>query len=279
MLPLLVAVSCGERQPEVLKSQPVGTPDEVRVAKVKDDLLRPDGRKALTPGLATTLDVPGFEALEGEARQVALAVCNGTTAPCPTCMDEGRALSACLDVPGCGNVPQLVELVVRLSGEGAGFLELQERVEWEDPWFAIAPDGLPVRGQGRVVTLAVDYESPFSRDADAVLRDVDAQVQLLPWWGEDRELAPLAAAAVASVEDPWALHSALLAEPLTPARLDSLIAEHGADVQAGGEEAERRRALAESMGVRGTPTVFIEGYRVRGLRTGDFYRRRLADLP
>ncbi len=279
MLPLLVAVSCGERQPEVLKSQPVGAPEQGRVGSVKDDVLRPDGRKPLTVGMVTSLDVPGFEALEGEPREVALSVCNGTTAPCPTCMDEGRALSACLDVPGCGNVPQLVELVVRLAGEGAGFLEVQERVEWEDPWFDIVQDGLPIRGEGRVVTVVVDYESPFSRDAELVLRELEAQVVLLPWWGEDRELAPVAAAAMASADDPWALHAALLAEPLTPERLEALIGEHGVELEAGREEALRRRELAESMGVRGTPTVFIGGYRVRGLRTADFYQSRLADLP
>lgn len=282
MLSLLAAVACGESTPTTLSSTPVPSEPTQRVAVLKqpNELIRPDGRKPLTVGTATTLPVQGFEQLEGDPEVVALAACNQTTAPCPTCMDEGVALSACLQVEGCENVPALLELAVRLAGEGQGYLQVQERLEWEDPWFLIPGTELPSRGEGRVLTVALDYESPFSAQAWAVLSSLEeVQLQLLPWWGEERLLAPDAAAALASLADPWPLHEALLAQPLTAERLQKLIQEHGAEPDRGRDEAHRRAALAAQLGVRGSPTVFLEGYRLRGQRSADFYRERLAALP
>jgi hypothetical protein len=276
---LLAALGCGTPSgPEVLTSTPVTTAKEELFITVKDEVLRPDGRKPLVEGVATSLDVPGFEALEGEPRLIALSVANQNTGPCPVCMDEGIALSACVDKPGCENVPAVLGVVVSMAAEGQPFLAIAERTEWEDPWYAM-PTDLPSRGEGRPLTVVVDYESPFSRDAEAIWSELDVTVHLLPWWGADREVAPLAAAAVASLDDPWALHAALLAEPLTEDRVRALAKEHGADIEAGMAEALRRKALADGYSVRGTPTVFLDGYRVRGLRPLSFYQERLAALP
>lgn len=242
--------------------------------ELKEEVLRPDGRKALSLGTSTELDVPGFDALEGEARNIALAVANQTTGPCPSCLDGGVALSVC----ECEASGALLETVVSMAAEGKGFLEIAERVEWEDPWYAL-PEGLPTRGEGTPVVVVVDYESPFSRDAEPMWAELEVQVHLLPWWNKDREIAPMAAAAVASLDDPWALHEALLAEPLTADRVRALATEHGADLKVGEAEAQRRKELAEEMGVRGAPTVFLDGYRLRGQRPIEFYKERLLALP
>ena len=274
----LAALGCGEPSSEQSKVVATSTPvasatDEMHI-ELKEEVIRPDGRKALTVGTETHLEVPGFDALEGEPRSIALAVANQTTGPCPACMDDGVALSVC----ECEASEPLLRTIVSMATEGKGFLEIAERVEWEDPWYAL-PEGLPSRGEGSPVVVVVDYESPFSREAESTWSDLKVQVHLLPWWSKDREIAPLAAAAIASLDDPWELHEAFLTEALTADRVRALAKEHGADLEAGQAEALRRKMLAEQMGVRGAPTVFLDGYRIRGQRPVEFYRERLLALP
>ncbi|MCB9797556.1 MAG: hypothetical protein H6741_33120 [Alphaproteobacteria bacterium] len=146
--------------------------------------------------------------------------------------------------------------------------------------------------------MAVDYSSPFTRDAEAVWTALQAEqgdALALAWLMAPRaELASKAAAQAALV--------ARRAPGLLPRRARGAAGRgqrglprrpraHGealarafeaADCGAPPKAEEGAQALAahlklaESLGVRGTPTAFVAGHRVRGLRDPDTYARILS---
>ena len=97
--------------------------------------------------------------------------------------------------------------------------------------------------------------------------------------------AEFAARAVlaAPAEKAWTLHQRLLKnhKGLSPPNLIAAFEEVGLDpaatkqaldTPAVGEALNGERAIVESLGVRASPTVFLNGYRVRGLRDAAVYQ-------
>ena len=246
---------------------------------------RPDNRKPLEPTRleASDLGLPGLAALSTDAQDLALGVLNNTTGACDPCQAEGLSMAACLreNPPGCQNMPALARRVIRGAARGDDIQSVRAEVRYDDSWFPIAPAERPARGGpagAHTLLVVVDYISPFSAEAEA---EFDALSQR---FGEELRVEVLQAPrpALASIDAAEAALAAELAGCFWPAHAALLrsasqgeawkVAETacGAPLDGYREQAKLRlrqdQALAATLGVRGTPTVFIDGYRVRGLR-------------
>lgn len=289
--------------PERLQSQPVKAKPGTGPGFVVVDEQRPDGRAALqaTDYAAEALPIPGLSALSGDPLRFALDALNGTVAPCEPCWTAGRTLADCLLTPPerCERLPVWTERAVRLAGEGQTPPQIRDQIHFNDAWFpapTLALPGAPLQGAELPVWVAVDYGSPFTREAEPVWAALQAQqgeALALAWLMAPRaELASKAAAQAALVAAERgcfpAVHAALLAEdsaafrgdlPPTQALARAFeAADCGAppNPEEGAQALAAHLKLAESLGVRGTPTAFVAGHRVRGLRDPDTYARILS---
>lgn len=259
---------------------------------------RPDGRQNLkaTGYGADEIDVPGLSELEGQELEYALAVLNGTVAVCEPCWVEGRSMADCLrELPeDCSLLPGLAERAVRLTVEGLTPPEVRHHVDFKDAWFptpTLALPGAPLGGVELPCWVAVDYSSPFSRDGEAVWTALEAEfgdavafAWLMAPRDEEASRAAARAALVAQSRGCFEpVHAALMAAPLEALRGDhaptEIIAEafvaagcgEPPKAEEGAETLAAHLALAEALGVRGTPTAFINGHRARGLRSVEAY--------
>jgi protein-disulfide isomerase len=162
----------------------------------------------------------------------------------------------------------------------------------EAPLYHVDIDGLPTRGDpSALVTIVAftDYQCPYCGRADASLAQVRAElgpsVRLafaeLPLPSHDRArpaaLAALAAAQQGAYET---MRTRLFASPLDDAALRAAAADLGLDMarfdaDLGGAATvalARSTALAEHLGVRGTPTFFVNGRRVAGAQPVEILR-------
>jgi protein-disulfide isomerase len=143
-----------------------------------------------------------------------------------------------------------------------------------------------------VLLLAVDYGSPFMEQSASIWPTLVAgaagrlRVDLLhapiPGRHPGAEFAARAVLAAPS-EKAWALHQRLLNDHkgLSPPKLIEAFREVGLDPAATkkaldqpgiGDALNGERAIVEARGVRASPTVFVNGYRARGLRDAADYQ-------
>jgi protein-disulfide isomerase len=306
LLGLMLAFGCtGEpAAPAVSKpvSRPVagaeGAPDAAPVPVPTPQLSRPDGRMPLYGSDLGPEDLPplGLEALSDEAREAALVAINNTYGPCEPCMEGGKSIARCLVMApeGCENMASVARRAVRAAGEGLDAHEVIQRVRFVDPWLPIDGPERARRGPDDALTvvLALDYTDPFSKRSaevwEALSERYGDRVAFELLHRPDLERHPLAGGAALAVlaagrqGAAFAAHDLLLSVegPPTAEVLDGLAGALGLDAAryaadradpalAGRQEEDL--ALAERLGVRGTPTTFIAGYRVRGLRELAFY--------
>jgi protein-disulfide isomerase len=162
--------------------------------------------------------------------------------------------------------------------------------------YRVPIDGAPVKGdRGALVTLVSfsDYECPFCTKGHAVVEQLQkaygaklrvvARHNPLPFHGR-AEPAALAALAAAEQGKFWEMDERLFANAraLDDDNLDRLAGEAGLDVarfRASRNSPDtraaldRERALAASLGVRGTPAYFINGRKVEGARPLDDFKK------
>lgn len=257
---------------------------------------RPDRRDALRPTSVTAaeLGTPQVLALGFDEQEALIAALNSTTGACDSCQQDGLSLAACaLNPPsGCEIAAPLVSRAARLAAAGQDATQVQASIQYADSWLVVpeahlvgsGPTDAPVR-----LVVAVDYESPFSSQAVGVVtalqKDYPQQlrVELLHAPREKWPSVQLArrVLAVDGEARAWEDHKALLVQPelreqalveAGPAPADpELVVGPGDD--AVGKRLAEELAVAASLGVRGTPTVFVNGHRVRGLRAIDEYKR------
>ncbi len=161
-----------------------------------------------------------------------------------------------------------------------------------EPTYRVPVDGLPSIGDARApVTIVAftDYQCPFCRRADATITQLRAsygnQVRVviaekpLPMHDRARPAA-IAALAAASQGSFDAMHARLFAGPLDDAAIAAAAKDIGLDVdrfdsdRAGTAAAAlaRSEALADRLGVRGTPSFFINGRHVVGAQPIETFR-------
>jgi protein-disulfide isomerase len=149
------------------------------------------------------------------------------------------------------------------------------------------------------VTLVVfsDFECPYCAKlvptlheiAEAYPKEVRIVFKNMPLPMHPRAaLAAEAALAAAAQDRFWEFHDALFAEqnalerPSLIERADNLdlnlrVFERALDDGGTKAAVDEDRALAEELGVRGTPTTFINGKRVAGARPASFYRSMIDE--
>jgi protein-disulfide isomerase len=161
--------------------------------------------------------------------------------------------------------------------------------------YRVPVDGAQVKGESSaLVTLVVfsDYECPFCARGNATVEQIQktygnklrvvARHNPLPFHAH-AEAAAIAAIAAAEQGKFWEMNDRLFANSrsLDDESLLRIAAEVGVDVarfraSCAGSEAratlERERALAASLGVRGTPAFFINGRKVEGARPLDDFK-------
>ncbi|MCB9759307.1 MAG: DsbA family protein [Alphaproteobacteria bacterium] len=271
---------------------------------------RPDGRAPLQPSNIRDIDALGVEGLaelEEQPLLVALAVMNGTTAACEPCWVAGESLATCLvqrrEV--CPEAEAQARRVVRGAAAGVDPRALQASIQFNDAWLDVPPMALVRRGPDAPtvrLVVAVDFASPFSADARVVWTTLAQRYPdglAVEWLHAPREAPGAQAAARAALAADLqgrydAMAQALFALPpdtfaadvVPEAALKAAAEEAGLDVAAWTAamdsaavraRLDAERAAASTLGVRGTPTAFVNGYRVRGLRDIDAYAR-IIDL-
>jgi hypothetical protein len=284
---LLTACGTPDPGPTITTEQRPAQAGPTTEVRREDELMRPDGLEPLTQSAHISVDVEGFSELSPELQQAALVIFNNTAGPCAPCMEQGISLGDCLvQAPaGCENVPTVARRVVALSALDRP-AEAQRYQELTDPWFNLDPGDLPSQGDGPIVVrVVVDYADPFTGNAHAVSEALraahsDVQIQVQVWSNPERpegKMAALGAFAAHQQGQFWTLHGLMLQEPTVPTRQRVLeLAEQGgldmAAFRAALVDGPARDQLAwsdaqaQATGVRGAPTWFVQGVRLRGSR-------------
>ncbi len=232
-------------------------------------------------------DLPGVELpnLEAGERRIWVRLVNELLSPCgepvsvAACVTEGR------DCTRCRVAARYVARLILEGAEPSEIRELYRNRYDEDAAFAIDIEGAPVRGtpMGAPVTLVEfsDFECPFCGQAhpilQRVLRRFEGRVRMVfkhyPLPAHEHAV-PAAKAAIAAGRQGrfWEMHDILFEhqDALTPADLESYAARIGldldrfrADMQSEETSAliERNRAEGQEVGVRGTPSIYINGHK------------------
>jgi len=303
-------VGCAADTPQAAVSTPV-TPHvdpsgENLIIEPVPTETRPDGREPLSATALTAADLkrPSISALAPGAAERAMTALNNVVGPCDPCMKRGMSLARCAldraDAAACANIPGLIDHLASRAAAGDDLDTLVARGRYEDPWFP--PAGVDHLGGPRasmgspdapvVMLVAVDYGSPFMEKSRELWPTLVAgaagrlRVEVLhapvPGRHPGAEFASRAALA-ATPDKAWALHHLLLRDHkgLSPPNLKAAITEVGLDPGEMKIALDRpeitaalngERALVEARGVRSSPTVFINGYRLRGLREPVVYQ-------
>jgi predicted DsbA family dithiol-disulfide isomerase len=263
-----------------------------------NDVVLEEGRIPLHPTAYKIehLDWPQVAALTDSQSDALMGALNQLTGPCSPCWEQGKSYVTCLrDRPEiCEGVQaRLLERGAHLAAAGARTDAIRSALQYDDAWFpidwqdlgAIAAGWGPSDAAVRVV-LVVDLQSPFcAQTADSwqkllELGGDNVAVRIL-YWSEKRHLrsrpAALAAEAAAAQGQQWAYTRLLLSRyhHLEDSDLMVAAAELGLDAEAfervrsdleTGQRLNAQQALAEELGVRSAPTVFVDGFRQRGAR-------------
>ena len=290
---LLTLLACDAPTP-VRTSTPITPPSDAVVTTELPPVeeSRPDGRASVQFSQVALDELVGFglETLEGDAAKKAHYLLNTSVGSCAPCMDAGTSLAVCVQTlpEGCENTPDLVKRLVRLAPELHAD-ELRNLIDYAEPWVPL-PDWL--EGDAPVtLVFAVDYQSPFDLRAQKAIESLQERYgdKLDVVWlhAPDPNKHPMAVPAATVMLQAGdhagaaTLHRSLLdnyasldAETLTELS-------KAAGVPLGGDVSQellRHGAAAEAAGVRGTPTIFLNGYRFRGMRPWSAYAPHIDAL-
>jgi protein-disulfide isomerase len=158
--------------------------------------------------------------------------------------------------------------------------------------YRVPVDGLPAIGDARALVTIVaftDYQCPYCRRAEATITELresySSQVRLVvaekPLPMHDRARPAAIAALAASSQGAFErMRTRLFVGPLDDAAIAQAASDLGLDsgrfdadrAGAAGQALARSEALAERLGVRGTPTFFINGRHVVGAQPIETFR-------
>ena len=292
---LLALLACDTPTPVRTRTSTPITPasDELVTTELPpSDESRPDGRAIVRFSEVRLDELVGFglETLEGDAAKKAHFLVNTSVGACEPCMEAGTSLALCVqELPaGCENTPDLVKRVVRLAPDLHPD-EIRGFVDYAEPWVPL-PAWLDTDAPVTLV-FAVDYQSPFDKRAQGAIEQLQERygekLGVVLLHAPDAEKHPMAVPAATvmlqAVDDPaaWTLHQSLLehynrldAETLTVLGKEAGVP-LGGDVS---QELARHAGAVEAAGVRGTPTVFLNGYRFRGMRPWSAYAPHIDQL-
>jgi hypothetical protein len=228
--------------------------------------------------------LPELTGLPPETAQAALTAMNGAPGPCESCRGADWSLARCA-VEQAATCPMALELVrraFRLAVAGGPGHAIQLAVSHGDAWFAVDDgEGLIIEAEGAPVTvhLWLDLAGPFAGPAWQAARAVrgrfgeDLRLVVRPMALPDHAGSREAAAALLAAGRQGAGEAFLDAAAAMGTDLAAAARGSGLDVRrfeadraAASAAVERERAAGEALGVRASPTWFVEGFRLRGAR-------------
>ncbi len=235
------------------------------------------------PGVPTELELAGLvaqlpsaDSLEPSRQRLLWQILRDTPSPCGGCGDGSLGACVAAPTPECPIALGLGERVARLvRAEHPG---VHEAAAYPDLWFAAGrPPGIP--DDQIAVVVWIDPSSSFLPQVlshrDALVAE-DTVITAIPWAPRDEgaELVGLCSAA----DDTWAclaevarVRGVAEGEGRTPFSRSDLAAvdvePQAAALDAVHAAASERDSMAEALGVRSTPTWFVDGHRLRGAQS------------
>ncbi len=287
-----------DKELALAKKAPSSVKDSVK-SKKRSDAPEP---LAETHYKASDLDIPGLSALPAETAAIVLEALNTTRGACEPCHMKGSSTAECLKTTKiCENMPRLAKRAIRMARSGRKLDEIKEALTYEEPWVKVDITGAPVKGPSTAPVTIVEYsefQCPFCARSQATIRELKDK------YGDKIRLAFLnypisrhshakqaAIAALAANKQGmfWQYHDLLFQRQKDIRKdgfFDDIAKETGLDIarwkkdqQDPAIEEQIKKDLLQSrkVGVRGTPTFFINGYRLRGAKPTAFFEQ-IIDL-
>ncbi len=256
---------------------------------------------------AADLNIPALTALEPASRDLVMSVLNTVVGPCDPCVDAGLSAATCTKAkPICKNMPGLVGRAARLARQGKGKQQLTDALTFDEPWARVVIGKSPIEGPVDAPITVVEYsefQCPFCRRAQETMKKIEET-----YHGKVRFVFkhfPLAKhklakpAAIASMaaghQGQFWPYKALLFERQRDLRKDGIFEEIAGELELDQVRWKRDMenpeieaiikadvAQAKKLGVRGTPTFFVNGYKLRGAKPFEAFQElidaELADL-
>lgn len=277
--------------------EPDGPPQAKTISQGSDDLrskLEKVGQPAAVDGVPPAVLAAAFPEvarLDADRQQLVAGYASLATAPCEPCAGQGIAHCAVDPPAGCENLPGLVRRLARMAAAGVPTQVMNDAVSYGDFWMPHAVDRAtwPEAGRPLVVELWVDLEAPM---LDRSLRTLDgldhAKVGLVFRASATGEPALAHAAAAADLQGAWVRFAqayAALPPEAEDAPLAAAQATPGLDLDRWQQdrqspEVQQRVSqdaqLGTELGVRASPTWFVQGYRLRGAQDPRNVQRLVA---
>lgn len=271
-------------------------------------------KKPFSPSSLTAADlasVDGLSGLSGSALDNALAVFNNVKGACVPCDESARSLGQCYldlsklaDKKNCENIPTLTNRVIRYAKQGKSIDEIKNYVDFQYPWYPIVATNQPSKGSASAPITIIEYsdfQCPFCRKVVPTIKGLEEKygnkirvVFMNQPLAMHKMATPAAKAALAANLQGkfWEYHDALFnTQGLDEAKLVTLAQETGLNVS----RWEKDRASAEidklvqedvaragQFKVTSTPTLFVNGYRIKGAQPQPAFEKiidaELADL-
>lgn len=303
---LCCLLGCGRTtgsEPSTQQASPTA-PTVERQGDEEPKVIAPASNQPVFPEPATldelTTRFPVAQKLAHFQQDATVGVLNAVPAPCEACPDASLGRCALEGPPSCPNLPGLVARVLQILGSGGSPLKARDSVLYSDAWFPVPADHTPlaeftgsvdlqvfVDPTGSFLDLAVESLVALERaDASVTLRYLPAADKphaeslsrgIMAAEKQGRGLAFLQATSAWKAanraeerrgEDPLgqgaavAIATALLEDGLD---LDRWLADQSDPALA--ERIADDQLLASQIGVRATPTWFVNGYRLRGAQS------------
>lgn len=279
LLALLWGCSGGGEAPARPQSRTIKTESHPTVLQEPAGVPRTEARDLPGAGELELLGraVPGILPLGAESQVAVYVALDTAPAPCADCGE--RSIATCIleeAAPECTVLVELGERAAALAAAGAP-QRMGEAVAYPDLWFAEAR--LEDLAPGEVgVRVYADPAGPFAARTAGLARSLEEEegvrVQVRPWAGEadgGGEAAGWCQAAVdagstglACLEAVAELEAA--GTPVTAVSLAEALGLPG-PLGSGAEGLAATRAQAEELGVRASPTWFVQGHRLRGAQS------------
>jgi|GEM_PF-4149638 len=255
---------------------------------------------------AADLGIKALTALSGKQQTEAMKALNTTMAACEACSDKGLSAAACVkSVSVCENMPKLAGRAARLAADGKSSKEIGEAIAYEEPWVRVDSSKAPVKGSDKAVVTIIEYsdfQCPYCARVQGTLGGlakkygdkVNFKFMHNPL-SRHKLAGPAGVAALAAGEQGkfWEFHAKIFDHQrelsdekfleiakdldLDMAKFQKDLKNEAFDAQVKADQLQARK-----VGVRGTPTFFVNGYRLRGAKPAAFFEkiidRELADL-
>jgi protein-disulfide isomerase len=246
--------------------------------------------------------VPGLSELSGESESKALYILNNVVGACVPCFDQQYSIGKCLQREGklldrslCADVRTVAQRVVRLAKAGKSPDEIKEQTEFSQPWMPIDTAGRPSKGPADAPVTIIEYsdfQCPYCKKAQPSAHAVEEKykgkvrfvfMHLPLAMHKMARPAALAAAAADKQGKFFEYHDALFAsEGLDDAKLVEIARELGLDVPRWDSDRKSTeidkivtadQRTAEKWKLSSTPTFFVNGYKIKGAQSPEFFSR------